>query len=130
MDQTANNLIMIIGGDSHFTYLMQRYVKTSAHQIVFAALGEDVLAQAKCEKPTAIVLVVDPPEAIGWHTLQVLKTDQEVGNTPVIVCSWLDEEAHSLELGADFFLHMPILYADFEAALATTIFKEQDEKSC
>jgi hypothetical protein len=73
------------------------------------------------------VLVVDPPEAIGWHTLQVLKTDLEVGKTPVIVCSWLDEEAHSLELGADFFLHMPS-HADFETALATTKLKNRMKK--
>ena len=127
MDQIANNLIMIIGGDSHFTYLMQRYVRTSEHRIVLTTVGEDVLARARCEKPVAIVLVVDTPEAIGWHTLKELKTDRDVGKTPVIVCSWLDEEAHSLELGADFFLHMPILYADFETALATTILKEHNE---
>jgi DNA-binding response OmpR family regulator len=129
MDQTADNLIMIIGGDSHFTYLMQRYVRSSAHQIVFATLGEDVLAQARCEKPVAIVLEVEPPETIGWHTLQVLKADQEVGKIPVIVCSWLDEEAHSLDLGADFYLRMPILYADFETALEATLLKEQNEQS-
>jgi DNA-binding response OmpR family regulator len=129
MDQTANNLIMIIGGDSHFTYLMQRYVRTSAHQIVFTTLGEDALARARCEKPAAIVLEVEPPGTIGWHTLQVLKADQEVGKIPVIVCTWLDEEAHSLDLGADFYLHMPILYADFEAALEATLLKEQNEKS-
>jgi DNA-binding response OmpR family regulator len=129
MDQTANNRIMIIGGDSHFTYLMQRYVRTSAHQIVFTTLGEDVLARTRCEKPAAIVLVVDPPETIGWHTLQVLKADQEVGKIPVIVCTWLDEETRSLELGADFYLRMPILYADFETALTATLLKEQNEKS-
>jgi DNA-binding response OmpR family regulator len=129
MDQTTNNRIMVIGGDAHFSYLMQRYVRTSAHQIVFASLGEDVLAQARCEKPAAIVLVVDPPEAVGWQTLQGLKADHEAGKIPVIVCSWLDEEAHSLDLGADFYLRMPILYADFEAALAATLLKEQDEKS-
>jgi DNA-binding response OmpR family regulator len=130
MDQTANNRIMVVGGDTHFTYLMQRYVRTSAHQIIFANLGEDVLARARCDKPTAIVLEVDPPETIGWHTLQILKADQEVGKIPVIVCSWLDEEAHCRDLGADFYLHMPILYADFEAALTATLLKEQNEKSC
>jgi DNA-binding response OmpR family regulator len=129
MDQTANNQIMIIGGDSHFTYLMQRYVRTSAHQIVFTTLGEDALARARCEKPAAIVLEVEPPGTIGWHTLQVLKADQEVGKIPVIVCTWLDEEAHSLDLGADFYLRMPILYADFETALTATLLKEQNEKS-
>jgi len=135
MDQTANKRIMVVGGDSHFSYLMQRYVRTSAHQIVSANLGEDVLAMARCERPAAIVLEVDLPETIGWHTLRALKTDQELGSIPVIVCSWLDEKARSLELGADLFLRMPILYADFEAALAdtlsvqNTVVKEQNEKS-
>jgi DNA-binding response OmpR family regulator len=129
MDQTANNRIMIIGGDSHFSYLMQRYVRTSAHQISFAGLGDNVLAQARCEKPAAIVLVIDPPETIGWHTLQDLKADQDVGKIPVIVCTWMDEEAHSLNLGADFYLRMPILYADFEAALTATLCKERNEES-
>ena len=129
MDQTAKKCIMVIGGDSHFSYLMQRYVGTSAHQIVFASLGEDMLAQARCAQPAAIVLHVDPPETIGWHTLRVLKSDQEVGKIPVIVCSWLDEETRCLQLGANYYLHMPILYADFEAALAVTLLKEQNEKS-
>ena len=124
MDQSANNRIMIVGGNSHFSYLMQRYVRTSAHQIISANLGEDVLTKARCEKPAAIVLEVDLPETIGWHTLQALKADQEVGGIPVIVCSWLDEEARSQEQGADYFLRMPILYADFETALAVTLVKE------
>jgi CheY-like chemotaxis protein len=58
-----------------------------------------------------------------------LKADPEVGKIPVIVCSWLDEEARGLTEGADIYLRMPILYADFEAALAATLMKEQNEKS-
>jgi DNA-binding response OmpR family regulator len=128
MDQTANKRIMVVGGDTHFSYLMQRYVKTSAHHIVSANLAEDVLARARCERPAAIVLQVDRPDTIGWHTLRALKSDPEVGKIPVIVCSWLDGEAPSLEQGADY-LRMPILYADFEAALANTLVKEQNEKN-
>jgi len=124
MDQTAKKRIMVIGGDSHFSYLMQRYVGSSAHQIVFASLDENMVSQARCMQPAAIVLHVDPPETKGWQTLQVLKTDQQVGKIPVIVCSWLDEGARSLQLGANFYLQMPILYADFEAALSATLLKE------
>jgi CheY-like chemotaxis protein len=129
MDQTANKRIMVVGGDTHFLYLMQRYVRTSAHHIVSASLAEDVLAKARCEKPAAIILQVDKPETIGWHTLKALKTDPEIGKIPVIVCSWLDGETDILEQGADYYLRMPILYADFENALAMTLVKEQNEKS-
>jgi len=127
MVQTSNTPIMIIGGDSHFLYLMQRYVRRSAHKIIFANLGEDLLALAKCERPVAIVLEVDRPETIGWRILRALKADPQVGKIPVIVCSWLDEEARSLAEGADIHLRMPILYADFGAALAAVLMKEYDE---
>jgi DNA-binding response OmpR family regulator len=124
MDYTSNNRIMIVGGDSHFSYLMQRYVRRSTHKIISASLDEDLLALARCKKPVAIVLEVDIHTTIGWCTLRTLKTDPEVGKIPVIVCSWLDEEARGLSMGADIYLRMPILYADFKAALASILTKE------
>lgn len=127
MDQIANNRIMIVGRDSHFLYLIQRFVRTSEHQIVMANLGEDVLALARCEKPVAIVLEVDQPETAGWLTLRTLKADPDTRKIPVIACSWLDEEACGLAEGVDFYLRMPILYADFVVALETILAKEQSE---
>ncbi len=129
MDQPVNKRIMVIGGDTNFSYLMQRYVSTSLHQIIDVNIGEDVLARVKEEKPAAIVLEVDSPEMIGWHALQAIKTDPKARHIPVIVCSWLDKEAYSQELGADCYLHKPILFADFESALADVLLKEQDEKN-
>src|SRR6266508_6337631 len=127
MDETTNKRIMIVGGDSHFSYLMQRFVRTSAHQIISVNLGEDVLALAKGKKPVAIVLDVDIPETVGWQTLRTLKADPDVGRIPVIACSWLDESARGLAEGADVYLRMPILYSDFGAALATILAKDGNE---
>jgi len=127
MDQTSNNRIMIVGGDSHFSYLMQRYVRRSAHKIIFANPGEDLLAVARCQKPVAIVLEVEQPGTIGWHILQTLKADPEVGRISVIVCSWLDDEALARAEGADIYLRMPILYADFGTALTAILMKEHNE---
>jgi CheY-like chemotaxis protein len=127
MDQTSNSRIMLVGGDSHFLYLMQRYVRRSAHKIISANLEGDLIALARCEKPVAIVLEVDVPETIGWHILRALKTDPEVGKIPVIVCSWLDEEERGLAEGADIYLRMPILYSDFGTALESVLMKEHNE---
>ena len=127
MDQRSNSRIMIVGGDSHFLYLMQRYVRRSAHKIIAANLEGDLLALARCEKPVAIVLEVDLPETIGWQILRALKADPEVGKIPVIVCSWLDEEARGLADGADVYLRMPILYSDFGTALESILMKEHNE---
>ena len=125
MDQSTNK-IMIIGRDSHFSYLMQRFVRTSAHQIMPVNFGEDVLALVKCEKPLAIVLEVDLPEAVGWQTLRTLKSDPEASRVPVMACSWQDESARSLIERADVYLRMPILYKEFGAALAAILTEEQN----
>ena len=118
---------MIIGRDSHFSYLMQRFVRTSAHQAIPANPGDDALALAKREKPIAIVLEVDAPETTGWRVLRTLKSDPEAGKIPVMVCSWQDESARGLAERADVCLRMPILYTDFEAALATILANEKHE---
>jgi DNA-binding response OmpR family regulator len=126
MDQIANERIMIVGKDSHFSYLLQRFVRTSAHRFIPVNLSDDVLSMAQCEKPVAIVLEVDTPETSGWQTLRTLKADPEAGRIPVIVCSWLDESARSLAEGADVYLRMPILYKEFGAALAAILTEEEN----
>ena len=128
MDQPANNRIMIVGGDSHFSYLMQRFVRTSAHRMIRVNPGDDVVSLAKDEKPVAIVLEVDLPETVGWRTLRTLKSDPDACRIPVIVCSWLDESARCLAEGADAYLRMPILYSDFGGTLAAILAKEENDQ--
>ena len=128
MDQSMNKRIMIVGGDPHFLYLMQRFVRTSAHQIIPANLGDDVLALARYEKPLAIVLEVDLPETAGWQTLRTLKSDPDASKIPVIACSWLDEPTNGLREGASVYLRMPIVYSDFETALSTILTKAENDQ--
>lgn len=118
---------MIAGGDSHFSYLMQRYVRRCAYKIISVNLDGDLLALVKRKKPVAIVLEAGLPETIGWQILRTLKEDPDVGRIPVIVCSWQNEEVRAMAAGANTYLRMPILYADFESALGSILMKEQNE---
>lgn len=124
MDQTSNHRIIVAGGDSNFSYLMQRYARKCAHKIIYANLDEDLKSLAKSQKPVAIILEVDRPKTIGWQLLQDLKVDHETGAIPVIVCSWLEEETLALDQGANAYLRLPILYSDFEAALESILMKQ------
>jgi|YNPBryantNP2012_1023418.scaffolds.fasta_scaffold00082_26 CheY-like chemotaxis protein len=118
MRRTASASIMVIGADSHFSYLMRRYVRTSAHQIVFANPGEDALTLVQQAKPVAIVLGANVPPVLCRHLLFALKANQATRQIPVILCSWQEEDPADRIEGADLHLRMPILYEDFEAALA------------
>lgn len=126
MDEIANKRIMIVGMDSHFSYLLQRFVRKSAHRVISVNLGDDVVSLAKDENPVAIVLEVDMPETVGWQTLRTLKSDPEAGRIPVIVCSWQDESARGLAEGADVYLRMPFLYEEFGTALAAILTEEEN----
>lgn len=125
MDEIANRPIMVVGMDSHFSYLLQRFVRKSAHRVVSVNLGDDVLPSTRDENPVAIVLQVDMPESVGWQTLHTLKSDPEASQIPVIVCSWLDESARGLAEGADVYLRMPFLYEEFGTALATILTEDE-----
>ena len=117
MDDAAAPRIMIIGDDSDFSYLMQRYVRQSGCQMLVADLSDDTLASARREKPQAIVLEADSPEARGWEMLRALKADAITCDIPVVVCTWPDERSRSLAEGAADHLRKPVLYDDFMAAL-------------
>jgi CheY-like chemotaxis protein len=118
MDRTAPSSILVIGDDTHFCYLMQRYIRNTSHQITFAFRGDDVLEIAQREKPIAIILQLQLPGNSGWKVLQSLKSNPATQKIPVLLCSWADDEKRSLEQGADAFLRMPILYQDFLNSLS------------
>jgi len=127
MTQNSSERIMIVSRDLQASYLLQRFVRTSARQVIAAVHSDDVLSLARCERPVAIVLEVDTPETVGWRMLRTLKSDPETKQIPVMICSWLDDSARSLAEGADVYLRMPILYEEFGAALTALLPKDSDD---
>ena len=117
MSQCVSASILVIGNDLHFCYLMRRYVRESAHPLLFAGPDEKALDLAQREKPATIVLEAGLLDARGRQMLTSLKTNDKTCEIPVIMCSWHDEGAEKPEPGADVYLRMPILYGDFLAAL-------------
>jgi response regulator RpfG family c-di-GMP phosphodiesterase len=117
MNQIAQARIMVVGGDSHFAYLIRRYILMSSHQIVLASLADDIPTLVRSEKPSAIVLEVNLSDSTGWEVLRMLKKNPAICEIPVLLCSWMDARQHGLDEGANVFLQMPIMYEDFESAL-------------
>jgi DNA-binding response OmpR family regulator len=112
MDQALPAKIMVIGNDSHFCFLMRRYVRESSFSLVFAYPNENILEMAQQANPAAIILEVNPPGAMSWLALRALKSDSKASHIPVILCSWQDDESRGINEGADVCLRLPILYSD------------------
>lgn len=118
MAEAVGSTVMIVGVDSDFTYLMQYYARKSGRQALVSSPDNEALNIAKREKPAVIVLEADRADAVGWDLLQTLKADEFTSHIPVLVCSWLDEEASGLADRATCYLQKPVLYGDFINALA------------
>jgi DNA-binding response OmpR family regulator len=117
MDSTAALGILVIGNDSHFSYLLRRYIRKSEHRPMLANPADNILSKVKLDKPAAIIIEVDQPGSTGWLALRAIKGCSETAHIPIVVCSWRDERNTENDVAADIFLQMPILYDDFVSAL-------------
>jgi PleD family two-component response regulator len=109
---------MIIGFDANFCYLMQRYGRISTRQLVFADHNEDLLAQARKNKPGVIFLEISHADSYAWKIFKELKSHPDTSHIPVVICSWQEDELRSEQACADYYLRLPILYEHFIDALA------------
>jgi response regulator RpfG family c-di-GMP phosphodiesterase len=117
MAPTARWNIMVIGFDANFCYLMQRYGRISAHELMIAKHDEDILVQVQQNQPGVIFLEVAHPGSFAWDLFKELKSHTDTCNIPIILCSWQGVELPDRQACPDLHLRLPILYEHFTAAL-------------
>lgn len=117
MSTSTHPTVMIVEDDPQSVYLLQRYLRSTGCRIVSTSWGEEAVALAQQEHPTAIVLDIALPGIDGWEVLRALRSNIGTSNIPVVLCSALEEEVHGREAGADGYLQKPVLYQDFRSAL-------------
>jgi CheY-like chemotaxis protein len=100
--------ILVIDDNPDFVRLFQRYLANSSYRIVQAGIADEAVRLARIARPDLITLDVMMPSQDGWETLQILKSDPETRQIPVLVCSVLHEPSLALSLGADEFLAKPV----------------------
>jgi two-component SAPR family response regulator len=108
---------MVIGFDANFCYLMQRYGRISAHQLVFADHNEDIIVQVRKSKPSVIFLEIVQSGSYMGSLVSDLKANSDTCHIPIVICSWLEDEHSRLQEKADIYLRLPILYENYKTAL-------------
>jgi len=108
---------MVIGDDTSFCYLMQRYAQKAACPVVTAHFADDALSIALHQTPLVVIVELDTPGDKGFEILSALRAHPLTRAIPVILCSWTEEADYCLDEGAAVYLRKPILYDDFQAAL-------------
>jgi hypothetical protein len=104
--------ILVVGGDNALSYLLRRYAERGGFRF------------CEVHPPWQAPLCSSAGPAALWlpsiERLEAVKP-REAGlvgdDSPVIVCSYIGDEARAHELGADFCAFHPLRYRDFLAAL-------------
>ena len=100
--------VLIIDDDPAQRDLMSRFLKREGFEAVSAADGQSGLQMARAVRPRAIMLDVMMPGMDGWAVLSQLKADPELAATPVVMVSFVNEQALGMSLGAADWVPKPI----------------------
>lgn len=109
--------VLIIDDDPATRDLLARFLSQDGFQVATAPDGRVGLDQARALRPRVILLDVTMPRMDGWSVLRTLRADPELGNTPIIMVTVLDEQNLAFSLGATDYLQKPIEWGQLKGAM-------------
>lgn len=110
-------VILCIDDDQQIISLYERYLKPQGYQVIPLTRSSNARDTIKRLKPYAVTLDIMMPDIDGWNLLQELKADADTRDTPIIICSIIEEEEKGFSLGASDYLVKPIQETDILGAL-------------
>src|SRR5262245_48595004 len=103
MNSTQKPVILLLGGDASFNYLMERYADRVNMELKVATPAISV--EAICQLS---------PQAVIFQSVQTLEAFQDMVtglancDIPIIVCASIADQHRTRDLGADYFLIHPL----------------------
>ncbi|MGX9981570.1 response regulator [Methylobacterium fujisawaense] len=113
----GSDLVLVIDDDPATRDLLARFLQRDGFKVVTAPDGRAGLEQARILNPRVILLDVTMPRMDGWAVLRALRSDPDLGSTPVIMVTVLDEQNLAFSLGATDYLHKPVEWGQLKEAM-------------
>jgi two-component system cell cycle response regulator DivK len=91
--------------------LVQRALESKGYTLIWAAKGEEGLAQAAAVRPSVILLDINLPDIDGYEVARRLKADPDLESIPIIAitANALKGDAEkALTAGCDVYMSKPI----------------------
>lgn len=99
--------ILLVEDEAPIAEVVQSYLEREGHMVVWAASGEDALADLRRRRPDLVILDLALPDVSGEEVCARIRTTSDV---PIIMLTARDGEedlVKGLELGADDYLTKP-----------------------
>jgi signal transduction histidine kinase/CheY-like chemotaxis protein len=104
----SQHCALIIDDDEAAIDLMQRWLERLGYDVYSAREGESGLALFRQHRPALVLLDALMPGRSGYEVLAEMRSDPELGTTPVILITVDDDRARGLDAGASEYLRKPI----------------------
>jgi two-component system, cell cycle response regulator DivK len=104
--------------------LVQRALESKGYTLVWAAKGEEGLAQAAALRPGVILLDINLPDIDGYEVARRLKSDPELEAIPIIAitANALKGDAEkALAAGCDLYMSKPIQLRELWARVSEVL---------
>ena len=101
--------ILIVDDEVHLARILQFTLEKAGYEVVTAYDGKEALDRAVEQRPDLVILDLMLPVLDGYKVCNILKTNEDFRDVPVIIVSARDLEQERLEepLNADLFIEKP-----------------------
>jgi len=121
-NSSPSNTVLAIDREELVLNLYERYLADHNIQVIKCSQPEQAIQIAETLSPsiiiidTAIELNSDPIKD-GWHLLQELKSKPNTANTPIVICSLIEDRERANQYGISEYLLKPIMEDDLTSAI-------------
>jgi two-component system alkaline phosphatase synthesis response regulator PhoP len=102
--------ILVVDDDHEIVRLVRAYLEKANYSVLTAYDGESALHILRRERPDLLVLDLMLPDRDGWDLTQLIRADQSLAETPIIMLTARVEDSDKivgLEIGADDYVTKP-----------------------
>jgi CheY-like chemotaxis protein len=114
---SGKKVVLAIDDDPQVIGLYERYLEPQGYHVVPLTDPSRAGERIKQLRPFAVTLDIMMPGIDGWQVMEQVKSDPDISNTPVIICSIIEDHEKGFSLGAADYLVKPILEDDLVNAL-------------
>ncbi len=122
--QTSPSRVLIVDDYPEMRKLLQVVLRRQNVEVESCGNGRDALAKVRESQPDLIMLDIMMPEMDGYEVLEVLRSQPETAEVPVIMLSALGETVdvvRGLQFGANDYLTKPFKEAELIARVETQL---------
>ncbi|MBI5054786.1 MAG: response regulator [Chloroflexi bacterium] len=99
--------VLIVDDDKNMVFLLTKLLQMDGYQVVSEARPAEVLNTIRREKPNVVLMDVHLADGNGLEILMRIRSDAEIGKTPVVIASGEDVAYKGQQGGADGFILKP-----------------------